>query len=109
MSEALDLIDHWSGAGDGRITTMLGPHAPYTCPPQPLAEVIALAKSRRIPLHIHLAETVEEVEKIGARYSQTPTEYLHELGLFADSHVRPNRCCGWRRSRARSCSASLTR
>lgn len=87
MSEALDLIDRWSGAGDGRITTMLGPHAPYTCPPQPLAEVIELARKRRIPLHIHLAETLEEGEKIRARYHQTPTEYLHELGLFADNHV----------------------
>lgn len=87
MIEALDLIDNWSGAGDGRITTMIGPHAPYTCPPQPLTEVIELARSRHIPLHIHLAETLEEVEKIRARYHQTPTEYLHELGLFSDTHV----------------------
>lgn len=87
MREALDLIDSWTGAGDGRITTMLGPHAPYTCPPEPLTEVIELARSRRIPLHIHLAETVEEVEKIRSRYGQSPTEYLHELGLFAGNHV----------------------
>ncbi|MDF2680679.1 MAG: putative chlorohydrolase [Brevibacillus sp.] len=87
MIEALDLIDNWTGAGDGRITTMLGPHAPYTCPPEPLTEVIELARNRRIPLHIHLAETLEEVEKIRARYHQTPTEYLHELGLFSGNHV----------------------
>ncbi|MFD2369011.1 amidohydrolase [Brevibacillus sp. GCM10020057] len=87
MAEALDLIDNWSGAGDGRITTMLGPHAPFTCPPQPLSEVIELARSRRIPVHIHLAETVEEVAKIRERYQQTPTEYLHELGLFCGNHV----------------------
>lgn len=87
MTEAMDLIENWTGAGDGRITTMLGPHAPYTCPPQPLTEVIELARSRRIPVHIHLAETLEEVEKIRARYQQTPTEYLHELGLFSDTHV----------------------
>lgn len=87
MKEALDLIESWTGAGDGRITTMLGPHAPYTCPPQPLKEVIDLARSRNIPIHIHLAETVEEVEKIRERYQKTPTEYLHELGLFAGNHV----------------------
>ncbi len=87
MSEALALVENWTGAGDGRITTMLGPHAPYTCPPEPLTEVIELARNRRIPLHIHLAETVEEVEKIRSRYGQSPTEYLHELGLFADNHV----------------------
>lgn len=87
MTEALHLIDTWSGAGDGRITTMIGPHAPYTCPPQPLAEVIELARCRQIPIHIHLAETVEEVGKIRERYRQTPTEYLHDLGMFADNHV----------------------
>ncbi|MGG1660071.1 amidohydrolase [Brevibacillus sp. NRS-1366] len=87
MTEALDLIDNWTGAGDGRITTMLGPHAPYTCPPQPLAEVIDLARKRRIPVHIHLAETREEIEKIRMKYNQTPTEYLHEAGLFQDNHV----------------------
>jgi 5-methylthioadenosine/S-adenosylhomocysteine deaminase len=87
MTEALDLIDNWTGAGDGRITTLIGPHAPYTCPPEPLTMVIELARTRRIPLHIHLAETREEVKKIRDRYQQTPTEYLHELGMFADNHV----------------------
>jgi len=87
MTEALHLINTWTGAGEGRITTMLGPHAPYTCPPQPLSEIISLARSRQIPLHIHLAETREEVVKIRERYSQTPTEYLHELGMFEDNHV----------------------
>lgn len=87
MTEALDLIDNWTGAGDGRITTMIGPHAPYTCPPEPLTMVIELARTRRIPLHIHLAETREEVVKIRERYQQTPTEYLHELGMFAGNHV----------------------
>jgi len=87
MTEALHLIDTWTGAGEGRITTMLGPHAPYTCPPQPLSEIIQIARSRQIPLHIHLAETREEVVKIRERYNQTPTEYLHELGMFEDNHV----------------------
>ncbi|OUQ88814.1 N-ethylammeline chlorohydrolase [Brevibacillus brevis] len=87
MAEALDLIDSWTGAGAGRITTMLGPHAPYTCPPEPLQGVIELARKRQIPLHIHLAETIEEGEKIRAKYDQTPTEYLHELGMFHDTHV----------------------
>ncbi|WP_103106972.1 amidohydrolase [Brevibacillus reuszeri] len=87
MTEALDLIDNYSGAGDGRITTMLGPHAPYTCPPEPLAEVVRLARHRRIPVHIHLAETREEIGKIKEKYNQTPTEYLNEVGLFQDNHV----------------------
>jgi 5-methylthioadenosine/S-adenosylhomocysteine deaminase len=87
LQEAMDLIDHWSGKAEGRITTMLGPHAPYTCPPEPLKEVIALAVARNKPIHIHLAETKEEVIQMREKYKQTPTEYLYNLGLFEQLHV----------------------
>lgn len=87
MSEALDLVRHWSGAAEGRITTMLGPHSPYTVPPQPFRELIELAEQEDIPLHTHLAETKEEVIQIREKHNQTPTEYLYHLGLFEQAHV----------------------
>ncbi|WP_311772721.1 amidohydrolase [Cohnella xylanilytica] len=87
MTEALDLAERWHGGADGRITVMLGPHAPYTCPPDPLREVIRLAESMNLPIHIHLAETVEEVVRIREKYGQTPTEYLEEVGLFERVHA----------------------
>ncbi|WP_017688813.1 amidohydrolase [Paenibacillus sp. PAMC 26794] len=87
LQEAIDLVERWSGAAEGRITTMYGPHSPYTCPVEPLREVIALAVTEDIPLHIHLAETKEEVMKIRERYGMTPTEYLEEAGMFEQAHV----------------------
>ncbi|MEO2213535.1 amidohydrolase [Paenibacillus amylolyticus] len=87
LQEAIDLVQRWSGAADGRITTMYGPHSPYTCPVEPLREVIAMAVTEDIPLHIHLAETKEEVVKIRERYDMTPTEYLEEAGMFEQAHV----------------------
>jgi len=87
MTEALDLIKRWSGKAEGRITTMLGPHSPYTVPPELWREVIRLAEQEDIPIHTHLAETVEEVVLIRERYNQTPTEYLYHLGLFEKAHV----------------------
>ncbi|WP_405159179.1 amidohydrolase [Paenibacillus sp. FSL H8-0283] len=87
LQEAIDLVQRWSGAADGRITTMYGPHSPYTCPMEPLREVIAMAVTEDIPLHIHLAETKEEVVKIRERYGMTPTEYLEEAGMFEQAHV----------------------
>jgi 5-methylthioadenosine/S-adenosylhomocysteine deaminase len=65
----------------------LGPHAPYTCPPEPLKEIISLAVNQNIPIHIHLAETNEEVVQMREKYKQTPTEYLYNLGLFEQVHV----------------------
>jgi 5-methylthioadenosine/S-adenosylhomocysteine deaminase len=87
LQEAIDLINRWSGKAEGRITTMLGPHAPYTCPPEPLKEIITLAVKQNIPIHIHLAETKEEVVQMREKYKQTPTEYLYNLGLFEQVHV----------------------
>ncbi|MDT9717267.1 amidohydrolase [Paenibacillus sp. ClWae2A] len=87
LQEAIDLVMRWSGAAEGRITTMYGPHSPYTCPMEPLREVIAMAVTEDIPLHIHLAETKEEVVKIRERYGMTPTEYLEEAGMFEQAHV----------------------
>lgn len=87
LQEAIDLVQRWSGAAEGRITTMYGPHSPYTCPVEPLREVIAMAVTEDIPLHIHLAETKEEVVKIRERYGMTPTEYLEEAGMFEQAHV----------------------
>jgi 5-methylthioadenosine/S-adenosylhomocysteine deaminase len=87
MNEALDLIRRWSGKAEGRITTMLGPHSPYTVPPERWRELIRLAEQEKIPIHTHLAETVEEAAIIRERYNQTPTEYLVHLGLFERLHV----------------------
>jgi len=87
MAEALDLIRRWHGKADGRITTMLGPHAPYTVPPERWREVIRIAEQENLPIHTHLAETVEEVAIIRERYGMTPTEYLVHAGLFERTHV----------------------
>ncbi|WP_427182129.1 amidohydrolase [Paenibacillus sp. TC-CSREp1] len=87
LQEAVDLVQRWSGKANGRITTMYGPHSPYTCPMEPLRDVIAMAVRDDIPLHIHLAETIEEVQKIHSRYGLTPTEYLVEAGMFDHAHV----------------------
>ncbi|WP_028559123.1 amidohydrolase [Paenibacillus pinihumi] len=87
MNEALELITRWHGRADGRITTMLGPHSPYTCPPEPFKEVIALAEQLNLPVHTHLAESKEEVVKIRETYNQTPAEYLYHIGLFERTHA----------------------
>ncbi|MBB6732194.1 amidohydrolase [Cohnella sp. CBP 2801] len=87
MREALDLAEKWHGGAEGRITVMIGPHAPYTCPPEPLREAIGLAERLKLPIHVHLAETKEEVAVLREKYGRTPTEYLHETGLFERVHV----------------------
>lgn len=81
------LFEKWNGKADGRITTMVGPHAPYTCPPDKMKLVMELAKELNSAIHIHLAETTEEVEQMFKDYGKSPTKYLADLGLFEEHHV----------------------
>lgn len=85
LNEALSLLDKWHGKADGRIQVMLGPHAPFTCPPESLRVIRELARNKGVPIHIHLAETEEEWHKIKDRYQCTPTQYLEKCGLL-DGH-----------------------
>ncbi|MDD4171231.1 MAG: amidohydrolase family protein, partial [Syntrophomonas sp.] len=55
IAESRELINKWNGAAEGRIRFILGPHAPYTCPPEYLKKVIGLAEELEVGLHIHLA------------------------------------------------------
>ena len=82
LQEAKNFVRNWHGEGDGRITTMLGPHAPYTCPPKYLQKVAEAAASLQVPIHIHLAETRKEVEESMREYGKRPVELMEQIGLL---------------------------
>ncbi|MDR3565857.1 MAG: amidohydrolase [Negativicutes bacterium] len=82
LVESEDFYRQWHGGAEGRITVMMGPHAPYTCPPAYLKKVIALAQRLGAEIHIHLAETVGEVETCVKEHGKSPIALMNELGLF---------------------------
>lgn len=82
LAENCALYEDFNGAADGRITVMFGPHAPYTCPLEFLQKVIAKAEKYDAPIHIHLAETQEEVENCQKEYQKTPVALLEKVGVF---------------------------
>lgn len=82
LEDSRELIRGWHGAEDGRITITLGPHAPYTCPPDFLRRVMDAAGETGRPMQIHLAETAGEVENCLAEHSCTPVKFLENLKFF---------------------------
>lgn len=80
--EAVDFAVDFQGAANGRITTMLGPHAPYTCSPKYLQKLMEKADKHGLGLHIHLAETKTEIEDIQKKYGPRPVELLADIGFF---------------------------
>lgn len=81
LHEGVQFARKWNGRADGRISTMLGPHAPYTCPPPFLKEVAVVAREEKLAVHIHLAETRFEAADIREKYGLSPIELAVECGL----------------------------
>ena len=65
-----------------RLSFMLGPHAPYTCDDGFMRVVSEEAKKNGMRIHVHLSESVSEIEQIQEKYGMTPIEMADRNGLF---------------------------
>lgn len=83
IQEAVHFATEYRGAGDGRVTTMLSPHAVYTCPPNFIEMVVNEAHRHSLPLHTHMSETAFEVEENERKYGKRPVAHLADLGFFS--------------------------
>lgn len=68
---------------DPLITTALAPHAPYTVSDEPLKRIATLAEQLNIPIHMHVHETVHEVNEAVEKTGKRPLARLNELGLLS--------------------------
>jgi 5-methylthioadenosine/S-adenosylhomocysteine deaminase len=82
LKGTLAFAERWHGKADGRIRALLGPHSPYVCPPSFLREIASLAKERGLGLHIHLAESQEQLDRSVAQHGMTPAALLESAGVF---------------------------
>lgn len=83
LAESVDFARTWNGKADGRITTMLSPHAPYTCSPAFIERFVQAAHEYQLPLHTHMSESLAEVEQNVRDYGVRPVEHLDRLGFFS--------------------------
>ncbi|MBD2845122.1 amidohydrolase [Paenibacillus sp. IB182496] len=83
LREAVAFARDWDGKANGRIHTMLSPHAPYTCPPAFIERFVQASVDYGLPMHTHMSETVAEVARNVEDYGCRPVEHLDRLGLLA--------------------------
>ncbi|GAA2641638.1 amidohydrolase [Streptomyces vastus] len=79
---SLDFALRQRGGADGRITTSLAPHAPYTVDDADLAATARLAREHGLLVHIHAAENRDQTDTSLARHGRTPIEILQGAGLL---------------------------
>lgn len=82
IANSQSFVKTWNGQADGRVTTTLGPHAPYTCPPEYLQRVADLSAKLDVPVQIHLCETRGEVEDSQTLYGKSPIAHVQSCGLL---------------------------
>jgi cytosine/adenosine deaminase-related metal-dependent hydrolase len=66
------------------VDVAVAPCSPFSVTKELMRESAELARRLSLPLHTHLAETVEEEAYCRELYGCSPVEYLDELGWLAD-------------------------
>ncbi len=82
-TERLAALLHEPGPG-ARVQLAVAPCSPFSVTGRLMEESAALARRLGLPLHTHLAETLEEEAYCVELYGCRPVEYLDRLGWLAD-------------------------
>ena len=75
------------------ITPALICHSPYTCSPDTLQTIKAVARDAVTTFQIHLSETREEVALIRSKYGKKPVHHLCDLGILDRGTIAAH--CVW--------------
>ncbi len=83
------MIREWSA--DPLVSVAVEPHSLFTCSPGLLVACHDLARKHEVPLVIHVAETLTEIEEIQGKYRKTPLAHLDSLGMLGP-HLIADHC-----------------
>lgn len=83
LKEATAFARDWHGRANGRITAMMSPHAPYTCSPSYIEQIVQIAHDLNLPVHTHMSETRHEVAENEREFGARPVEHLLKCGVFS--------------------------
>jgi 5-methylthioadenosine/S-adenosylhomocysteine deaminase len=74
------------------VTFTFGPHAIYTVSRKSLEWMRDFSEKEDILIHMHLAETRNEIDFSMEKYGLTPVEFLHSMGLLSQRYIGCHGC-----------------
>jgi len=83
-NEMCYLLDNWHERASKLIKIAFGPMEPARCSSRTMKRLTSLARERGIVTHIHLAETISEVQTFHQTTGMTQTEWLYSLNALND-------------------------
>ncbi|MDQ7035472.1 MAG: amidohydrolase [Anaerolineae bacterium] len=94
--EAIDktarFVQDYHNSANGRITTILAPHAPYTCDDDFLRAVAKKAQQIGTGIHIHAAENQEQTQNSLNAHGKTPLQVLIDTGVMEVPTILAHLC-----------------
>jgi 5-methylthioadenosine/S-adenosylhomocysteine deaminase len=91
LERTVDFVREFSGAADGRIRTILGPHSPYICSPEFLTRVTKESERLDVGVHLHLSESQGQFDASMSQHGKSPAALVADLGLL-DHHSIAAHC-----------------
>ncbi len=81
LRETLRAVEDYHDPGPyAMLRIVVAPCSPFSVTPDLMREAAALARSCRVHMHTHLAETLDEERFCISRFGRRPVEYAEELG-----------------------------
>ena len=81
----MEFIDRYTN--DDLIIPAIVPHSPYSCSEELLKRIKKLSDEKKLPVHIHISETLDEVEMIKEKTGMTPVEYLDSINFLNEKTI----------------------
>lgn len=92
IDKTADFVKDYHNSANGRITTMLAPHAPYTCDDDFLKAVAKKAQEIGTGIHIHAAENAEQTQNSLKEHGKTPIQVLIDTGIMEVPTILAHLC-----------------
>ncbi len=82
LGQSVDFAERWHGKADGRITTSLAPHAPYTVSDEDLRSAADAARRIGVRVHLHASEDIAQANACIASRGISPVQVLQDTGVL---------------------------
>jgi 5-methylthioadenosine/S-adenosylhomocysteine deaminase len=82
LGQSVAFAEKWHGKADGRITTSLAPHAPYTVSDDDLRGAADAARRLGLRVHLHASEDIAQATASVSSRGISPIEVLEETGVL---------------------------
>ncbi|MFC1851837.1 amidohydrolase family protein, partial [candidate division CSSED10-310 bacterium] len=92
LEQTARFVERYQGAAQGRITTWMAPHAPYTCSVEFLRSTATWARKLNVGIHIHASETKAQTEASLAKTGLTPIQILEKTGILEQPAILAHAC-----------------